>query len=146
MDFPEERGRLGPDQPEPRPELQPGQQLVLPPGPRPLPTPPESREPSQESSIASKSKRKQRDGERMARYNGQKTADRRAKQAERRLAANPLGWVPVENWDNPKVHLRQWAGFLGDSNEDTHSEDDELPKVRSLSKSKFVDAEFYEDG
>jgi hypothetical protein len=57
-----------------------------------------------------------------------------------------LGWVPVENWDNPRVHLRHWAGFLGDFNKDIHSEDDEPPKIKRLGKSKFVDVEFYQDG
>ncbi|KAM0249779.1 hypothetical protein ACHAP5_002648 [Fusarium lateritium] len=163
MDSPKERGSLGTDLPESRPDTQSGQQpvsppeqpvlpaeeLVLPPGPRPLPTPPGSRDTSQEPPTPRKSKNR-RDAERIARYNGQKKADRRAKQVERIFAAGPLGWVPAENWDNPGIHLRQWA-FLRDIDEDTHienthSEDDEPPKTKSLSKGKFVDAEFFENG
>ncbi|KAM0204067.1 hypothetical protein ACHAQI_010116 [Fusarium lateritium] len=154
---------MGAHLPESRPDTQSGQQPVSPPeqpvspaeepvpppGPQRLPTPPESRESSQEPPTPNKSKNR-RDAERIARYNGQKKADRRAKQAERRFAAGPLGWVPAGNWDNPKVHLRQWT-FLRDIDEDTfientHSEDDEPPKTTGLSKGKFADAEFFEDG
>ncbi|KAI6776762.1 hypothetical protein HG530_000707 [Fusarium avenaceum] len=140
-------------------------------GPTPLPTPPESRQPSldlslealQEASqgpsqklsqklsqkpsqepLASATRKQLRDSHRMTQYNNQKKAERRAKQ-KKRLAASPLSWVPVENWDRPKVHLRQWTGFLGTSNENTHSENDEPPMSNRLSKSKFVDAEFFED-